>query len=90
VSPITTDRVTNEWHALAERGQKSMPKNATVFVFLGAILEEATDREAAMFLRQLPLPVRLAWWLAGRRVYARARARVRGTGQLPQPSLRHG
>ena len=79
-----------EWHALAERGQRALPKNAQVLVFLGAILEEATEQEAAMFLRQLPMPVRLIWRLVGDRVYARNRDRVRGTDRSLQPSLDRG
>lgn len=80
--PLVSEHVTPaEWHALNKRGQDSLPKNGKAFVFLGMILEEATPRETALFLRELPAPVRWAWRLAGRRVYARAVARIRGTAR---------
>jgi hemerythrin-like domain-containing protein len=89
--PLVEEYVTPaEWHALNQRAQRTLPKNAKILVFLGAILEEATDREAAMFMRQLPWPVRLIWRLAGRRAYSRALARVRGTDRSPQPSPSRG
>ncbi len=79
ILPLVEQYVTPaEWHALNERGQKAIPRNAKALVFLGEIMQEATPREEELFLRQLPAPVRWAWRLVGRRVHAKARARIHG------------
>jgi len=65
-----------EWLALGKRGQESLPKNSKAFVFLGAILQDASESERAAFLQLLPAPIRLAWRLFGGRVYERAMARL--------------
>jgi hemerythrin-like domain-containing protein len=59
-----------EWNALGERVATETPKDKLLF-FLGALLEEATPREAADLMGNLPQPARLVWRLYGRRAYAR-------------------
>ena len=66
-----------EWEAGAERARSAIPKDR-MLVQLGAILEGCSPDEARWFLARLPLPARLAWRLAGRRVYRAERVRVFG------------
>ncbi len=66
-----------EWKAVGERGKAVIPKGKMALVFLGLILEEATDAEKKRFLAELPLPARVLWRLFGERVHADASNRVR-------------
>jgi hemerythrin-like domain-containing protein len=59
-----------EWDALGERFATNTPKDKLLF-FLGALLEEATPRERAHLLGNLPLPARVVWRVYGRGAYAR-------------------
>ena len=59
------------------------------FLVLGALLEEATPDEAAVFLAKLPPPVRWLWSVAGTRQYRgylrRARSITPNAGPPPSP-----
>jgi hypothetical protein len=80
ILPLVEEHVTvAEWTAMGKRGQEGLPKNSKAFVFLGAILEDATPTERAAFLRLLPVPVRLAWRLFGGRIHRRVMTRLRET-----------
>jgi hemerythrin-like domain-containing protein len=80
ILPLVSEYLTPaEWAALGKRGQESLPKNSKAFVFLGAILQDASESEQAAFLQMLPAPIRLSWRLFGGRVYERAMARLQGT-----------
>jgi hypothetical protein len=80
VCPLIEQHLTPaEWAAVGERGREVIPKGKMALVFLGAILEEATPSEKRRFLAELPAPARLLWRLAGERVYAKSRARIRAT-----------
>jgi hemerythrin-like domain-containing protein len=59
-----------EYGKLGERFAAETPKDK-LFLFLGALLEEATPEESAHLMGNLPAPARLAWRLIGRRQYAR-------------------
>ena len=77
--PIIAEHVTQaEWDALGEHGLASLPKGKKSLLFLGAILEDATEEERAEFLARVPLPGRVMWRLAGQRAYAREVHQVRG------------
>ncbi|MEV6491880.1 hemerythrin domain-containing protein [Actinoplanes sp. NPDC051633] len=65
-----------EYGALNERFAAETPKDK-LLLFLGALLEEATPEETADITRNLPLPAKLAWWLIGRRQYARQARELR-------------
>ncbi len=67
-----------EWDEIGERGAASIPKSK-LLVFLGAILEDASDEEQRAFLAKLPLQARVLWPLFGRRAYGRYIGKVRGT-----------
>ena len=70
--PIIAEQLTQaEWDALGEHGRASLPRGRKSLLFLGSILEDATEEERAEFLARIPLPGRLMWRLAGRRAYAR-------------------
>ncbi len=70
--PIIAENVSQqEWDALGEHGRASLPRGKKSLLFLGSILEDATDEERAEFLARLPLLARLMWRLAGERAYAR-------------------
>jgi len=78
VLPVVADVVSvEEWAQLGAHFAKVTPKRKQLF-FLGLILEDATDGEAAEMLSHLPAPVRLVWRWIGRRRYARQVARIRG------------
>ena len=79
VLPIVAEHITQpEWDALGDHGRASLPKGKKSLLFLGAILEDATDEERAEFLARVPLPGRVMWRLAGQRAYAREIHQVRG------------
>jgi hemerythrin-like domain-containing protein len=80
ILPLVSEYLTQaEWHALGERGKKSLPKGTKGFVFLGAILKDATPTERVAFLALLPLPVRVLWRLFGAGIYRRATDRLHNT-----------
>jgi hemerythrin-like domain-containing protein len=66
-----------EWAALGEHFVATTPKSE-LLIFLGAVLEDATDDERTSLLGAMPLAARLAWWSIGRRRYASHIRRVRG------------
>ncbi len=66
-----------EWAAAGARFATETPKDK-LLLFLGAMLEEATAAERAHMLAGLPMAARLAWFLVGRRQYARRVGLVRG------------
>ncbi len=79
ILPLVSRHVTlAEWNALTEYGRRVIPKNSKDFVFVGLILEEASEAESLAFLRQMPAPIRWAWHLVGQRIHRRAVARIRG------------
>jgi hemerythrin-like domain-containing protein len=78
ILPLVAAWITaDEWARLAEHGFAHMPKRA-LFRQLGAILEDADDRERRDFLATVPPPVRLLWTLFGHRTYLRYARRIRG------------
>ncbi|HEY3610735.1 MAG TPA: hemerythrin domain-containing protein [Pseudonocardiaceae bacterium] len=81
ILPLVAEHVTPaEWQALGERGVDSLPKNSTVFVYLGLALQETTDDERRAFLGLLPPPVRLFWHVFGKGIYRRTYHRLYDTG----------
>ncbi|MBM2617707.1 hemerythrin domain-containing protein [Actinoplanes sp. LDG1-06] len=66
-----------EWKAVGDRGKEVIPKGKMALVFLGAVLEEASDAERRRFLAELPVAARVLWRLTGERTYAAARDRIR-------------
>ena len=66
-----------EYGKLGERFAEETPKDK-LFLFLGALLEEATPAETAHMMGNLPAPARLAWRIFGRRQYARRTRALRG------------
>lgn len=79
ILPLVERHVTAaEWGALMAQGQKAIPKNAKAFVFVGTILAEATPRESALFLHQLPVVVRWVWHVVGPGICRRAHERLLG------------
>jgi hemerythrin-like domain-containing protein len=77
ILPLVAEHMTPaEWQAIGDRGVASLPKNGTAFVFLGLILQDATDAEGTAFLRLVPPPVRWFWHLFGKGIYRRAHSRL--------------
>lgn len=77
ILPLVSIYVTHdEWKALGDRGKASLPKGSKGFVFLGAILHDATPDERTRFLAMIPAPVRLVHRLVGNGIYQRTRARL--------------
>ncbi|MGW4806196.1 hemerythrin domain-containing protein [Kitasatospora sp. NPDC004272] len=75
--PLMADHITpREWSEVGDRGRRSVPRTR-LLVFLGAILEDATEQERRLFLGQMPAPARLLWRTLGTRLYRRTTARVR-------------
>lgn len=72
ILPLAERHVTDaEWAMLGQHGLAAMGR-ARALMTLGAILEEATPQERAYFLRTVPRPGRIAWYLVGRRRYRNA------------------
>jgi hemerythrin-like domain-containing protein len=81
VMPLVEKHITaQEWKALGDRGLAELPKNR-LMISLGAMLEDADEREQAEFLKRLPVAARIVWRLAGQRQYRREMRRVRGPGR---------
>ncbi|MFF4644468.1 hemerythrin domain-containing protein [Streptomyces sp. NPDC001389] len=84
--PLMADHITpREWSEVGERGRRSVPK-AKLLIFLGAILEDATEPERHLFLSQMPAPARVLWRTLGTRLYQRTAARVRRTDVVVLPA----
>jgi predicted ester cyclase/hemerythrin-like domain-containing protein len=78
ILPLVTAWITaDEWARLAQHGFAHMPKRV-LFRQLGAILEDADDRERRDFLATVPPPVRLVWAMFGHRIHLRQIRRIRG------------
>lgn len=78
VLPLAAEHLSvAEWNELGERGLRGIPKRRLLTI-LGAILEEADERETAIFIGKLPPPARLLWRLGGPGRYRREVARIRG------------
>ncbi|WP_236654358.1 hemerythrin domain-containing protein [Streptacidiphilus anmyonensis] len=76
--PLVTDHLTvAEWSLVGKRGMEHIPKEKRLLA-LGAILEDATEPEAAFFLSQVPALGRLLWRVVGRRQYAAHCRELRG------------
>lgn len=84
--PLMADHITvKEWSEVGERGRRSVPKTK-LLIFLGAILEDATEQERRQFLSHMPPPARLLWRTLGTRLYKRTTTRVRRSGTVvPRP-----
>ena len=77
VLPVVERHITaKEWERLAKRGMNGMSK-PRLLVFLGYVLEEASDAERARFLAKVPPPARLAYRMVGHRRYLRESSRLR-------------
>jgi hypothetical protein len=77
ILPLVAEHMTAaEWQAIGDRGVASLPKNSTAFVFLGLILQDATDEQRTAFLGLVPTPVRWFWHLFGKGIYRRAYRRL--------------
>jgi deazaflavin-dependent oxidoreductase (nitroreductase family) len=81
VVPLIAQHLTEpEWQAFGQEAfAKFEPRQRPIA--MGQMIEVATPDEAARMLATLPVPVRLMWRLAGRRMYRRTMARVRGKKQ---------
>ncbi len=66
-----------EWRMLADRGNASIPKERRL-VFLGYMLNSATEEQRALLFSLLPPPARLMWRVVGRRAFGRAYRRLYG------------
>ncbi|MEV2210383.1 hemerythrin domain-containing protein [Streptomyces sp. NPDC050997] len=71
VLPLIHDHLTvPEWLAPQKHAMKHGPKTLTGKLTLaGMVLEDATPRERAWFLGEMPAPARLLWRLMGARQY---------------------
>jgi hypothetical protein len=71
VLPLIHDHLTvPEWLAPQKHAMKHGPKTLTGKLTLaGMVLEDATPRERAWFLGEMPAPARLLWQLMGARQY---------------------
>ncbi|MCC3313070.1 hemerythrin domain-containing protein [Nocardia africana] len=59
-----------EWRALGERGRAHMPANRRL-IFLGFLMQTASESQRRKLLPEIPAAARLAWRLLGRRGFAR-------------------
>ncbi|SDL98414.1 Hemerythrin HHE cation binding domain-containing protein [Nonomuraea maritima] len=81
VLPLIHEHLTvPEWLAPQHAAMANGPAGLKAKLLLaGVVLEDATEREQAWFLRSMPPPARLMWRLLGRRMYADHTARIRTT-----------
>ncbi|GHB11666.1 hypothetical protein GCM10010330_77180 [Streptomyces tendae] len=86
VLPLIHDHLTvPEWLAPQKHAMKQGPKTLTGKLTLaGMVLEDATPRERAWFLGEMPAPARLLWRLRGARRYDEHVRLVRAG--VPSPS----
>jgi hemerythrin-like domain-containing protein len=69
VLPIVARTLTTEeWDAVGTRSVEGIPRPQLMTLFAG-FLEDATEDERSAFLKKLPMPGRLYYWLVGRRRY---------------------
>jgi hypothetical protein len=80
VLPLIHEHLTvDEWLAPQKHAMKNGPKSLTDKLLLaGVVLEDASPRERAWFLSEMPPPARLLWRLIGARRYAERVRAVRG------------
>lgn len=64
-----------EWDDVGERGRAGLPMHR-LLVQLGWLLDAVSQPERREILAKLPVPVRVAWKLAGRRRWDRARRQI--------------
>lgn len=78
ILPLVEQHMTvAEWAQLGERGRASIPKDR-LLIQLGWILDGLDPAERKEFLRGMPLPARVAWRLAGRRMFAKECRKIYG------------
>ncbi|MFD4560560.1 hemerythrin domain-containing protein [Streptomyces sp. NPDC058469] len=78
ILPLIADHLTvAEWDLVGTRGLERIPKNKLMLA-LGAILEDATEKERRYFLGKVPLVGRFLWRVVGRRQYAAQCRELRG------------
>jgi hypothetical protein len=65
----------SEWAQLGARARARIPRDR-LLIQLGWLLEGTSQTERREFLATLPRPARIAWRVAGRRRFARERARI--------------
>lgn len=85
VLPLVHDHLTvPEWLAPQKHAMKHGPKTlAGKLTLAGMVLEDATPRERAWFLGDMPAPARLLWRLRGARQYEEHVRLVRGSSPSP-------
>jgi deazaflavin-dependent oxidoreductase (nitroreductase family) len=71
----------DEWRRFGEETFEKFT-NPEKLIATGTLEEVATPAEAAWFIGELPVPIKLMWRLLGRRRYRRYIARVRGSATL--------
>ena len=78
IVPLIAAHITQaEWEHLGQVAfSKFTPKQR--FTAMGEMLASASPAEADRMLAGLPAPIKLIWWLLGRRQYERFMAKVRG------------
>lgn len=69
--PVVEEVMTiEEWRALGERGRAHMPANRRL-IFLGFLMQTASESQRRKLLAEMPPAARLAWRLLGRRSFTR-------------------
>lgn len=83
VVPLIDRHLTREeWTAMGRAGfEKFAPAERSIA--MGQMLDVATEEEARRMFAELPLPVRVLWWVAGRRQYRRHVRAVWGRPENP-------
>lgn len=81
VVPLIRTHITaEEWERFGQETFEKFTDREKVTA-TGTLEESATPEEASWFTGGLPLPIKVMWWLTGRRKYARYIADVRGTSR---------
>ncbi len=76
--PLVEQHLTGEeWSKVGQDSVRGVERDK-MMIYLGALLEDASEDEQATYLGRLPIGARFAWKMAGRRGYQRYVTLVRG------------
>lgn len=87
ILPLVSEHITQaEWDAMGEQAKSHTPRGRDGLVALGELLQDTNPRERALFLAEMPPPVRLLWRLVGKGLHQRVRGQLYAGVPQPHPN----
>ena len=87
ILPLASAHVTQaEWDAMGEQARSGSPKGRDGFFGLGELMQDTNPKERALFLAELPAPVRIMWRLFGKGIHERTREKLYAGVPQPHPN----